>query len=86
MIEILQKFLITLHNLHLVESAFYKLDFEATQVGPENGQRVTDELPFCGRTSFKNPGYLWRTGYTEIKAGIKVQAYNAETYKYVSIS
>lgn len=68
----------------LLGSAYFYHGFEKQIIGQEYGQRVTDEMPFCGRTSLKNPSYLWRKGYTEIKKGIPVIAYDVGRYQHVS--
>ena len=49
----------------------------------EFGTRVTDVWPHCGKTSLKNPSYVWYAGYTEIIGGIRASEYKCDVYNWV---
>ncbi|XP_072025342.1 fibrocystin-L-like [Amphiura filiformis] len=60
-------------------SATFLRDFEMGLVhGSESGTRVTDVEPFCGRTSLKNPEWLYQEGETKKDDGSDVNAFRVD--------
>lgn len=60
--------------------AWYYNGYEASAQGPEFGERVVDEVPYCGRTSLKNPLYIFYAGQSRdlggrVMCGIDVLRY-----------
>ncbi|XP_054766411.2 fibrocystin-L-like [Lytechinus pictus] len=41
---------------------YYFVDYESAAVGSEFGTRVNDQEPFCGRTSLRNPNWVFYVG------------------------
>ncbi len=67
-------------------SASFLRDFESElEHGTESGVRVSDTEPYCGRTSLKNPEWIYEDGETKNDDGSAVNAFRADFTDKVSI-
>ena len=64
---------------------FYE-QYEENILGRESGARVSDDEPFCGRYSLKNPTIIWRAGYSAFSIAQPQDPYAISRYKQVSDS
>lgn len=63
--------------------AWYYNGFESKALGPEFGERVVDERPFCGRVSLRNPTYIFRAGQTRSLGGRILKGIDVLKYRQV---
>ena len=50
-------------------------NFEEELSGTETGDRVTDNEPYCGRTSLKDPEWIYQEGSTKNDDGSNVASF-----------
>lgn len=66
-----------------VARAWYYNGFETSIQGPEFGERVVDEAPYCGRVSLKNPLYLIYAGRSRDRGGRLMTSIDVSKYRQV---
>lgn len=42
------------------KNTIFRNDFELTSDSNHNGQKIYDQIPFCGKASVRNPEYIFR--------------------------
>ena len=68
------------------DSAYYYQGYEGTKVGYEQGDRVNDETPHCGRQSLTNPNAIYVAGLTEKPDGQKGAEFDLQVNSRVSLT
>ena len=72
------------YHLNFSASAYFYQGYEGDGQGYEQGDRVTDESPHCGRQALINPNAIYVAGLTVIdKDGTKGGEFNLQQYSRV---
>jgi hypothetical protein len=73
--------------LFFPDDAYFYQGYEGDGEGYEQGDRVNDQTPHCGRQVLTNPNALYVAGLTVIKPGnIKGGEFNLQQYSRVCLS